>query len=133
MPATRTILLVDDDEEVLTSLRAVLEDKGYRVVTAEDGNLALALTERESPDLVVVDMMVPLKSGLLILEKVKGRPHAPPVIMITANESPRHKAYAERLGADDYLRKPFDSDRLVASVQRLCPLPVTGAEGLSTE
>jgi DNA-binding response OmpR family regulator len=121
MPATKTVLLVDDDEEILTSLGAALEGQGYRVVTAADGNLGLALTERESPDLVVVDMMVPLKSGLLVLEKVKSRPNAPPVIMITANESPRHKAYAERLGADDYLCKPFDSDRFVASVRRLCP------------
>jgi DNA-binding response OmpR family regulator len=120
MPATKTILLVDDDQELLAALRAALEGKGYRVVTAEDGNLGLALTERESPDLVVVDMMVPLKSGLLVLEKVKSRPHAPPVIMITANESPRHKAYAQRLGADDYLCKPFDNDHFVAAVQRLC-------------
>jgi DNA-binding response OmpR family regulator len=121
MPAAKTVLLVDDDEEILTSLGTALAGQGYRVVTAADGNLGLALTERESPDLVVVDMMVPLKSGLLVLEKVKSRPNAPPVIMITANESPRHKAYAERLGADDYLCKPFDCDRFVASVRRLCP------------
>jgi DNA-binding response OmpR family regulator len=122
MPADKTVLLVDDDTDLLATLRAALEGSGYRVVTAEDGNLGLALTERESPDLVVVDMMVPLRSGLLLLETVKSRPHAPPVIMITANESPRFKAHAERLGADDYLCKPFDSGRLVSSVQRLCPL-----------
>ena len=125
MTVTKTILLVDDDEEVLQAVSALLEGAGYRVLTAADGNLGLALSERESPDLVVVDMMVPLKSGLLVLEKVKARPHAPPVIMITANESPRHKAYAERLGADDYQCKPLDNDRLLASVRRLCPLPTT--------
>jgi DNA-binding response OmpR family regulator len=129
MATSKTILLVDDDPEVLTELGGALQASGYRVVTAADGNLGLALTEREAPDLVVVDIMVPFKSGLLVLEKVKSRPHAPPVIMITANESPRHKAYAERLGADDYLCKPFPSDRLVASVQRLCPLSDGGAEG----
>jgi DNA-binding response OmpR family regulator len=129
MSATKTILLVDDDPDILSTLSAALEASGYRVVTAADGNLGLALTERESPDLVVIDIMVPFKSGLLVLEKVKGRPHAPPVIMITANESPRHKAYAERLGADDYLSKPFPSERLVASVQRLCPLSDRGTEG----
>jgi DNA-binding response OmpR family regulator len=129
MTATKTVLLVDDDEEILTRLGAALAARGYRVLKAADGNLGLALAEREAPDLVVVDMMVPLKSGLLILEKVKGRPHAPPVIMITANESPRHRAYAERLGADDYLCKPLDAERLLTSVQRFCPLPGPDSEG----
>jgi DNA-binding response OmpR family regulator len=129
MTATKTVLLVDDDRDLLTDLSAALVAGGYRVVTAEDGNLGLALTEREAPDVVVVDIMVPFKSGLLVLEKVKSRPHPPPVIMITANESPRHKAYAERLGADDYLCKPFPSDRLVASVRRLCPLAEEAPEG----
>jgi DNA-binding response OmpR family regulator len=129
MHATKTVLLVDDDPEILATLSAALAAGGYRVVTAADGNVALALTEREAPDVVVVDMMVPFKSGLLVLEKVKSRPNAPPVIIITANESPRHKAYAERLGADDYLRKPFASDSLVASVQRLCPPAAGAAEG----
>ena len=126
MPLTKTVLLVDDDEDIRTGLGGALEARGYRVLTAADGNLGLSLAEREAPDLVVVDMMVPLKSGLLILEKVKGRPHPPPVIMITANESPRHKAYAERLGADDYLRKPLDAEHFLACVQRLCPLPGPG-------
>jgi DNA-binding response OmpR family regulator len=123
MDATKTILLVDDDAELLNNLRTALEAQGYRVLTAEDGNLGLALSERESPDLVVVDMMMPKKSGFLVLEKVKSRPHKPPpVIMMTANEGARHRAYAERLGVDDYICKPFDVDRLLASVQRLCPL-----------
>jgi DNA-binding response OmpR family regulator len=129
MAATKTILLVDDDEDIRTGLGAALAANGYRVLTAADGNLGLALAEREAPDLVVVDMMVPLKSGLFILEKVKGRPHAPPVIVITANESPRHRAHAERLGADDYLCKPFDDERFLASVRRFCPPPETAAGG----
>jgi DNA-binding response OmpR family regulator len=123
MSTSKTILLVDDDPEVCTGLGTILEGRGYRVLTAGDGNLGLALAEREAPDLVVVDMMMPKKSGFLVLEKVKGRPGgAPPVIMITANEGARHRAYAEQLGVDDYLCKPFDMERLLASVQRLCPL-----------
>ena len=122
MAAPRTILLVDDDADILGAMRAVLERRGYRVLTAGDGNAGLAAAEREGPDLVIVDMMMPKKSGFLVLEKLKARGGGPPVIMITANEGSRHKAYAEALGAADYIRKPFAMDKLLESVCRLCPL-----------
>jgi DNA-binding response OmpR family regulator len=122
MAAPRTILLVDDDADILGAMRAVLERRGYRVLTAGDGNAGLAAAEREGPDLVIVDMMMPKKSGFLVLEKLKARGGGPPVIMITANEGSRHKAYAEALGAADYIRKPFAMDKLLESVGRLCPL-----------
>jgi DNA-binding response OmpR family regulator len=115
--------LIDDDTEILAGMRARLEAAGYRVLMAEDGNLGLALAEREAPDLVVVDMMMPKKSGFAVLEKVKHRPGGgPPVIMVTANEGARHRAYAEQLGVDDYLCKPFELSCLLESVARLCPL-----------
>jgi DNA-binding response OmpR family regulator len=124
MADTKTILLVDDDNNIISALRTFLENKGYRLLTAADGNMGLALAEREAPDLVVVDMMMPKKSGFLVLEKLKSRKGTcPPIIMITANEGGRHRAYAEMLGVDDYIRKPFDLARLFESVQRLCPLP----------
>jgi DNA-binding response OmpR family regulator len=114
---------VDDDQEILYAMRALMENKGYRVLTATDGNMGLNVAEREQPDLVVVDMMMPKKSGFLVLEKLKSRKKAyPKVIMITANEGGRHRAYAEMLGVDDYIRKPFAMDRLLESVRRLCPL-----------
>jgi DNA-binding response OmpR family regulator len=120
MAESKTILLVDDDPEILSALRAVLQQKGYRVVTASDGNAGLAAAERERPDLVIVDMMMPKKSGFLVLEKLKSRPeNAPRVVMITGNEGTRHRAYAEMLGVDDYLRKPFAMDKLLESVERL--------------
>ena len=123
MATPRTILLVDDDTDILAAMRAVLERRGYRVLTAGDGNAGLAAAEREGPDLVVVDMMMPKKSGFLVLEKLKSRdPARPRVIMITANEGSRHRAYAEMLGVDDYIRKPFAMDVLLESVQRLCPV-----------
>jgi DNA-binding response OmpR family regulator len=124
MIPTKTVLLVDDDADILAAMRTALERAGYRTLTAGDGNMGLALAEREGPDLVVVDMMMPKKSGFLVLEKLKGRPGGGPrVIMVTANEGARHRAYAEHLGVDDYIRKPFDMRRLLESVQRLCPLP----------
>jgi DNA-binding response OmpR family regulator len=116
----KRILLVDDDAEIIESLRYALEAKGYEIIVARDGNQGLALAERETPDLVILDMMMPKRSGFLVLERLR-RTHLAPmrVIMITANEGSRHKAYAEMLGVDDYIRKPFAMDRLVDSVQRL--------------
>ena len=116
----RRVLLVDDDPEIIESMRTVLESKGYEILVARDGNQGLLMAERENPDLVVLDMMMPKRSGFLVLERLR-RSHPVPVrvIMITANEGSRHKAYAEMLGVDDYIRKPFAMDRLLDSVQRL--------------
>jgi DNA-binding response OmpR family regulator len=121
-PRGRRVLLVDDDPEIIESMRTVLESKGYEILVARDGNQGLLMAERENPDLVVLDMMMPKRSGFLVLERIR-RSHPVPmrVIMITANEGSRHKAYAEMLGVDDYIRKPFAMDRLLDSVQRLLP------------
>ena len=116
----KRILLVDDDHEIVESMRLALESKGFQVLVARDGNQGLVLCEREDPDLVILDMMMPKRSGFLVLEKLRRtRPVPLRVIMITANEGSRHKAYAEMLGVDDYIRKPFAMDRLMESVQRL--------------
>jgi DNA-binding response OmpR family regulator len=118
--AGRRILLVDDDVEIVESMRAVLESRGYQILVARDGNQGLVMAEKEEPDLVVLDMMMPKRSGFLVLEKLRrSRPNPMRVIMITANEGSRHKAYAEMLGVDDYIRKPFAMDRLLDSVDRL--------------
>lgn len=117
---SKQVLLVDDDAEIIESLRLALEAKGLTVLVARDGNQGLAITEREDPDLVILDMMMPKRSGFLVLEKLRRTRENPPrIIMITANEGSRHKAYAEMLGVDDYIRKPFPMDRLMASVDRL--------------
>ncbi|MDO7677074.1 MAG: response regulator [Pirellulales bacterium] len=116
----RRVLLVDDDAEIIESMRTVLESKGYDVLIARDGNQGLALAEKENPDLVILDMMMPKRSGFLVLETLRRSRSVPMrIIMITANEGSRHKAYAEMLGVDDYIRKPFAMDRLLDSVQRL--------------
>ncbi len=123
MTTPKTILIIDDDPDILAAVKTMLAPKGYRVLTAADGNLGLAAAEREEPDLVIVDMMMPRQSGFLVLEKLNSRKGAgPKTIMITANEGGRHRAYAELLGVDDYIRKPFSMERLLESVSRLCPL-----------
>ncbi len=117
---SKRILLVDDDAEIIESLRLALEANDYEVLIARDGNQGLALIERESPDLVILDMMMPKRSGFLVLERLKRMGEKKQrLIMITANEGSRHKAYAEMLGVDDYIRKPFPMDRLIQSVERL--------------
>ena len=116
----KRILLVDDDPEIIESLRYALSSRGYTVLVARDGNQGLAMVERDDPDLVILDMMMPKRSGFLVLEKLRRtRPVPIRIIMITANEGSRHKAYAEMLGVDDYIRKPFAMDRLMESVARL--------------
>ncbi len=121
-PATsaKRILIVDDDPDIAEAVRVALSNRGYQVLVARDGNQGLALAERENPDLIILDMMMPKRSGFLVLEKLRRSPSFPVrVIMITANEGARHKAYAEKLGVDDYIRKPFAMDRLVDSVDRI--------------
>jgi len=116
----KRVLLVDDDSEIVESMRTVLESRGYEILIARDGNQGLVMAERDDPDLVVLDMMMPKRSGFLVLEKLRRNRSVPMrVIMITANEGSRHKAYAEMLGVDDYIRKPFAMDRLLESIDRL--------------
>ena len=130
MPHSKTILLVDDDNEIIESMRTVLEAKGYRVMVARDGNAGLTVAERENPDLVILDMMMPKKSGFLVLEKLRSRPGGLiPTIMITGNEGSRHRAYAEMLGVRDYIRKPFAMEKLVRSVERVMGIKPRSGEG----
>jgi DNA-binding response OmpR family regulator len=129
-PHSRTILLVDDDNEILESMRMVLESKGFRVLAARDGNAGLMIAERENPDLIILDMMMPKKSGFLVLEKLRSRPAGLiPTIMITGNEGSRHRAYAEMLGVRDYIRKPFAMENLVRAVERIMGIKPRLAEG----
>lgn len=119
-PSGKKILVVDDDFEIIESVRYALEGAGHKVVIARDGNQGLALAERENPDLMILDMMMPKRSGFLVLEKIRRIRDEPlPVIMITGNEGSRHKAYAELLGVSDYIRKPFAMDRLIDAVAKL--------------
>ncbi len=113
------VLVVDDDPDVLSILRQALESEGARIQCCKDGNTAVHLCESEHPDLVVLDMMLPKRSGFLVLERLKGRKNPPRVIMITANEGKRHQAYAESLGVDGYLHKPLRLERLITMAQNM--------------
>jgi DNA-binding response OmpR family regulator len=118
MAANKTILVVDDDQELADGLRVVLEKQGFRVIQARDGQQGKQAVYNHRPDLVILDMMMPRMGGYPMLEHFSGKADAPPIIMITANEGSRHKAYAEHLGVVDYIRKPFAMERLLEAVHR---------------
>ena len=90
----------------------------YRVIQANDGNQAKTVIYNQKPDLVILDMMMPRMGGYPVLEHFRGKTDVPPIIMITANEGSRHKAYAEYLGVVDYIRKPFAMERLLEAVNK---------------
>ena len=123
MAEAKTILIVDDDYELSDGIRAVLENQGHKVLQARDGIQGKQVVYNQRPDLVILDMMMPRMGGYPVLEHFKGKPDAPPVIMITANEGSRHKAYAEYLGVIDYIRKPFAMERLLEAVDRAFTTP----------
>ncbi|MBQ9812066.1 MAG: response regulator [Thermoguttaceae bacterium] len=116
----KRVLIVDDDPEIVESTRIALETFGYDVETASDGSAGLALAERRRPDVMILDMMMPKRSGFLVLETLRQVDDFPTrIIMITANEGNRHKEYAEALGVDAYLRKPFPMDELLRTIDRV--------------
>ena len=118
----KRILLVDDDADILTSMQAALEPTGAVIESANNGNKAVELAEKSDPDVIVLDMMLPGRSGFLVLEKIKARKprgSKPHVIMITGNQGGRHKMYAESLGVSDYFHKPVKLDKLIARAEQL--------------
>ncbi len=118
MADQKNILLVDDDRELVDGLRTLLEKQGYHVTLATDGHQAKTVIYNQKPDLVILDMMMPRMGGYPVLEHFRDKPDVPPIIMITANEGSRHKAYAEYLGVVDYIRKPFAMERLLEAVTK---------------
>ena len=125
----KSILIVDDDPDVVTAITMALTDQGAKVFQAVDGGQAVDIHEKEKPDLVVLDMMLPKRSGFLVLERIKkgkAKGAKPRVIMITGNLGTRHKTYAETLGVDDYINKPFRMERLLLSIEKILVGPPAG-------
>jgi DNA-binding response OmpR family regulator len=124
--AGKRVLLVDDDNDILISMQAAFEPTGAQIETAGNGNKAVELAEKNHPDLIILDMMLPGRSGFMVLEKIKARKpknSTPFVIMITGNQGARHKMFAETMGVNEYFNKPVKMEKLVASAQRLLVPP----------
>jgi len=113
------ILVVDDDRDIVRLARAYLEQSGYQVLVAYDGETALHILRRESPDLVILDLMLPDRNGLDVTRTVRRDASlaAMPIIMLTARVDDQDKIVGLELGADDYVTKPFNPSELVARIR----------------
>jgi len=115
------ILIVDDDKSILKVLRAYLEQSGYHVLAAGDGETALHMLRHERPDLLVLDLMMPNRDGWEVTRIVRGDRilAATPIIILTARVEDTDKIVGLELGADDYITKPFNAREVVARVNAL--------------
>jgi two-component system nitrogen regulation response regulator NtrX len=112
-----TVLVVDDEPQILQAVAGVLQDDGFEVVTASDGETALKLAGEESPDLVLLDIALPGMDGLEVLQELKRRSPFLPVVMISAYGSVENAVRATRLGAYDFIEKPPHADKILLAVK----------------
>jgi two-component system alkaline phosphatase synthesis response regulator PhoP len=115
-PPRKKILLVDDEAAIVQSLRYNLERSGYSVTAAGDGRSAVALAASEQPDLVILDIMLPLLDGIEACKEIR-KTSSVPIIMLTAKDQEFDKVLALELGADDYVTKPFSLGEIIARVK----------------
>lgn len=113
-PTPRHIMIIDDRLDDVAALKMALENRGLQVTYISDPNLGLAIMESDPPDLLILDLMMPKRSGFLVLEDVVSRQRDPfPIIMTTAINGQRHRDYAKELGVSAYLQKPYSIERAV--------------------
>jgi DNA-binding response OmpR family regulator len=114
----KTILVVDDERNIVDLVRLYLEQDGFAVITAADGEAALAIHARQDPDLVILDLMLPKVDGLEVCREIRRR-GGTPVLMLTARSDDVDTIVGLELGADDYVTKPFNPRALVARVKAI--------------
>jgi DNA-binding response OmpR family regulator len=125
----KKILVVEDEAAMLQTLRYNLERSGYAVITAGDGRSAIAMAQRETPDLVVLDIMLPVLDGIEVCKEIR-KTSSVPIIMLTAKDQEIDKVIALELGADDYVTKPFALHEFLARVKARLRRPApAGPEG----
>ena len=113
------LLIVEDELPMRTALKDCLEAKGYRVLTAADGEVGLERALKEKPDLVLLDIMLPKLDGFALCAELRRLSHDVPVLMLTAKGQVQDRVTGLDAGADDYLVKPFSTDELLARVRAL--------------
>ncbi len=116
----RKVLLVDDDELILNFLKIHFESRDFEVIQAKDGESAIILAQREKPDLILLDMSMPVLPGWVTARELKIRGTVTaniPIIAVTANKAPGDEDSARQAGCDDYITKPIDVDKLFDAVE----------------
>ena len=122
------VLLVDDEPDILLMLRMSFEDEGHEIVMAADGRMGLERLQEHRPDVVVLDMMMPVVDGWGVLEAKQVEGDTTPVIVVSAKSDPKDCRRALELGAVEYVVKPFDLDRLLALVTAVAGEDATALE-----
>ncbi|TDL79695.1 response regulator [Palleronia sediminis] len=125
MGDTRTVLLVEDEPNIIEAVRFILTRGGFHVATHSDGADAAEAVRVRRPDLVILDVMLPNRSGFDILEDLRGGddPAAVPILMLTARGQTREREMALRLGATQFMTKPFSNAEMLEAVRALCAAP----------
>ncbi len=114
------ILVIDDDQSIREVVEYALKERGYDVVLADNGAEGLFRMERDAPDLIILDMVMPRRSGLSVLEHLRNwKGHSPRIIVMSANDQPKQREYAFDCGADAFLSKPADIDEIADQVEAL--------------
>jgi DNA-binding response OmpR family regulator len=115
------ILVVDDSPTHLNLMSTPLQNKGYQVITAMDGDEALEKAEREHPDLIVLDIILPKKNGFQVCRQLKTAPatKAIKILMLTSKSQDSDRFWGLKQGADEYMTKPFEAEELLANVAKL--------------
>ena len=119
MEAPKTILIVDDEPHILMGLQDSLEFEGFRICTAQNGKEALSIFQQESPDAVLLDLMLPDDNGYVVCQRIREISLHVPVIMLTAKSQEADKIRGLDAGADDYVTKPFSVGELTARLRAL--------------
>ena len=120
MADKKTILVVDDEPDILLGLKDLLEFEGYTVITAEDGQSALSIARTDKIDLMILDLMLPKLDGYKVCRLIKfdKKRKSIPIIMLTARTQPEDKEMGLEMHANDYVFKPYDQDSLLKIVKK---------------
>jgi DNA-binding response OmpR family regulator len=129
-PGRKTILVVDDEPNIVLGLRDALEFEGFRVVTCGRGLEAVSLAKSEAPDAIVLDLMLPDMNGYAVCQELRRISPQVPIVMLTARSQETDKIRGLDAGADDYVTKPFSVNELIARVRAISRRATRGPTGL---
>ena len=116
----KRVLIIDDDEGLTEPLQLAIEAEGYEVIIAHDGNEGLMKIERDAPDLVLLDLVMPRRSGFAVLDSIiNNKQRAPKIVMVTGNSEPKYRELALDRGVDRFIPKPYHIEDLVQTVNEL--------------